>query len=227
VELELEQHACVCGMDALYQVMDDDDPSKRAVLAVMPLQDADAVLKRMATERGWRVVNWDILKEPSYLNDSIAVHRHLDKYLGNKSCPSSQSPSLKLVIRISNVDIDLATRSMGAIELLACINDPEVGRIVLVSSHDDPFGGDAMVSKKSKAQLDSLVVRAIPLASSRSITATKKSKASASASAHTHALQLTRDVMLLRLLSTHEDVCESYQLDLQSIAHVIQSMADH
>ena len=212
-------------MDALYQVMDDDDPSKRVVLAVMPLQDADAVLKRMAIERGWRVVYWDILKEPSYLNDSIAVHRHLDKYLG---CPSP-SPSLKLVIRISNVDIDLATRSMGAIELLACINDPEVGRIVLVSSHDDPFGGDAIVSKKSKAQLDSLVVRAIPLASSRSMAATKKSKASASASAHTHThvLQLTRDVMLLRLLSTHEDVCESYQLDLQSMAHVIQSMADH
>jgi hypothetical protein len=28
-------------------------------------------------------------------------------------------------------------------------------------------------------------------------------------------------------VKTAEDVCEYYQLDLQSIAHVIQSMADH
>jgi hypothetical protein len=197
---------------------------KRAIVAAMDLEDVDAAL-RTCVPPAFRIVPWDILSEPSYLHDSIPIHMRLNKYLK----ADGNDGGGMVVVRISNVDVDLSTRTNGALELLACVNDPAVRCTILVAtsaSLKHPFGPQAHISKKSRAQLDAAIYAVVPhsAAAAPAPGLKKARRKGAKKGVNPREKSLLRDVALFQLQAGDEDIGESFQVSMRSIADGIAGL---
>lgn len=136
-----------------------NDGHRQVILAVAGVEEVDAVLQTLKSTH--RFIKWDLLRTPSYSTHGIPpLHARLDTFFGDTE---GRHPNLsrKVIIRITNVDIDFVTRSGGALEIIDCLKDPAVNHIVIVNATtlapwDNPM---SMVSKKSKTLLSSAVTR--------------------------------------------------------------------
>lgn len=190
-------------------------PPRGVLAALLPLDEVDEALRSTDVLSRYRVVPWDILKEPSYYHDSIPIHRRLGKYL--LSNDDGNRNASQVLVRISNVDVDLSTRANGALELLACINDPAVHCVVLVCAAD-PLGPNALLSRKSRAQLEAAISLRVSPNPQQQQQQQQKAKPKATPKRSTQRQHvIRRDVALFQLLASNDDIGEAYQVTMQSI----------